>query len=101
MIIAKIIIMAKFLNAPSVGLKEDSIDPMCNPEDNLAPRMLTRSPLSPENNGTRARMPGLLRIVEKLLFKIVPAVVPNRDEINKVGVLCTIIFLRWLPLFIP
>lgn len=86
--------MAKFLSADSVGLKEDLMDPMCNPEDNLAPKMLTRSPLCPENNGTNARMLGLFRIVEKLLFKMVPAVVPNSDDRNSVGVLCIIIFLR-------
>ena len=86
--------MAKFLNAPSLGLNEDSMDPMCKPEDNRAPKILTRSPLSPENRGTRDKMLGFPKIVEKLPFKIVPAVVPNRDAKNRVGVLCTIIFLR-------
>lgn len=93
--------IAKFLIADSFGLKEDSMDPICNPEDNLAPRMLTRSPLCPENNGTNARILGLLRIVEKLLFKMVPAVVPNSDDRNSVGVLCIIIFLSWFSLCIP
>lgn len=86
--------MAKFLNASSVGLRDDPMEPMCNPEDNLAPRILTKSPLSPENKGTRARILGLFKIAEKLPFKIVPAVVPNRDDKNNVGVLCTMIFLR-------
>ena len=89
--------MAKFLIAPSVGLRDDSIEPMCKPEDNRAPKILTRSPLSPENNGTKAKIPGLFKIAEKLPFKMVPAVVPNSEDKNRVGVLCIIIFLRWLP----
>ena len=101
MIMANITIMAKFLNTSPVGLKEDSMDPMCNPEDNRAPKILTKSPLSPENNGTNAKILGLLKIVEKLLFKMVPAVVPNSDDRNSVGVLCIIIFLSWFPRFIP
>ena len=98
---ARIIIIPKFLNAPSEGLREEFIDPICNPEDNLAPRILTRSPLSPENKGTKARILGLLKITEKLLFRMVPAVVPRIEDKKRAGVLCFIIFLRLLPPLIP
>ena len=63
------------------------MEPMCSPEDNLAPRILTMSPLSPENSGTSARILGLLKMVEKLPFKMVPAVVPKIEDKNRVGVL--------------
>ena len=74
---------------------------MCNLEANLAPRILTRSPLSPENNGTKARILGLFKITEKLLFRIVPAVVPRIEDKKSTGVLCFMIFLRLFSPLIP
>lgn len=91
---ANMMMTPKFLKASPPGFKVDFIEPICKLEESLAPRILTRSPLSPENKGTKARILGLLKITEKLPFKIVPAVVPKMEDKNKAGVLCLTIFLR-------
>ena len=89
---ARMIIIPKFLTASSEGRREGLINPICNPEDNLAPSILTKSPLSPENKGIRARMLGLFKITENVLFRMVPAEAPRIEDKNRVGVLCFMIF---------
>ena len=50
---ANVTIAMKFSIVCFLGLNTGSIKPEWRPEDNLAPKMLTKPPLSPENNGTR------------------------------------------------
>jgi hypothetical protein len=59
------------------------------------PEYITKSPLSHENNGTRARYWDYFKIAEKLPFKIVTCSgFQTGSNKNNVGVLCTMIFLR-------
>ncbi len=87
-IIAKIRIIPKFFKALEPGLREGSIKPKCNPEDNLAPKILTKLPLSPENKGTKVNKLGLDNKVSAELFKIPPEILPKIEQINKTGVDC-------------
>ena len=50
--IANVIIAMKFSIVCFLGLRTGSIKPEWRPDESLAPKMLTKPPLSPENNGT-------------------------------------------------
>lgn len=100
-IMAKKIIIEKFLIVTFSGFKTGFIKPAWSEEESLAPRILTRFPLSPEKSGTRVRRLGFLRSVLIELFKKLPAVTPKNEQISKTGVDCFIIFFISPPAFIP
>ena len=76
-----------------LGLKIGSIKPEWRPDDNLAPKILTILPLSPENNGIKVNNVGLDKSVEIELLNIPPANTPKIEQINNTGVDCLIIDL--------
>ena len=95
-IIAKETIAMKFSMVCFLGLKTGSIKPEWSPEDNLAPKMLTKPPLSPENNGTKVNNVWFLSNVVIELFNIPPASVPKMEQKNNTGVDCLTICLTSL-----
>ena len=80
--------MPKLLSASPSGLANGSINPECRPDDNLAPRILIRLPLSPENSGTKVNRLGFVSNVSTELFKIPPAEPPKKEHRSKTGVDC-------------
>ena len=78
----------KLLSASPSGLFFGSTNPECNPDDNLAPRILIKLPLSPENNGTNVNKLGFVSNVSTELFKIPPAEPPKNEHKSKIGVDC-------------
>ena len=89
----KVTIAMKFSIVCFLGLSTGSIKPEWSPEDNLAPKMLTNPPLSPENNGTKVNNVWFLSNVLIELFNIPPATVPKMEQKNKTGVDCLTICL--------
>ena len=71
-----------------VNLNSASIKPECSPEDNLAPNILTKSPLSPENRGTNVNKVGFVSKVDSQLSNINPANIPKNEHKTNVGVDC-------------
>ena len=63
--------------------------------------MLTKPPLSPENNGTNVSNVWFLRSVLSELFNIPPATVPNMEQKNRTGVDCLTICLTSLSAVYP
>ena len=94
--IAKVTIAMKFSIVCFLGLRTGSIKPEWRPEDSLAPNMLTKPPLSPENNGTKVNNVWFLSNVLSELFNIPPATVPKMEQKNNTGVDCLTICLTSL-----
>ena len=87
-IMANIKQIPKLLSASPSGFFIGSINPECNPEDNLAPKILIKLPLSPENSGTNVNKLGFVSNVSTELFKIPPADPPKKEHRSKIGVDC-------------
>ena len=84
-----------------LGLKIGSISPECKPEEILAPKILTKLPLSPENNGSRVNKVGLVNKVVSDVLNTPPAKAPNKEQTNKTGVDCFKMVLLSLEYFNP
>ena len=78
----------KLLTAYPCGLVVDSTSPEWRPEDNLAPKILIRLPLSPENSGIKVSKLGFESKLSTALFKIPPAEHPKKEHKSKTGVDC-------------
>ena len=78
----------KLLRAFPSGFVEDSIKPEWRPDDNLAPKILIRLPLSPENSGSKVSNVGFVSNVSTALFKIAPAEHPKNEHKSNTGVDC-------------
>lgn len=85
---ARVTIAAKFSIVCLLGLRTGSIKPEWRPDDSLAPKILTKPPLSPENNGTNVSNVWFLSNVVRESFNIPPANVPRREQMNNTGVDC-------------
>lgn len=75
------------------GFVVGSIKPECRPEDNLAPKILIKLPLSPENKGSKVSKLGFVSNVSTALFKIPPAEHPKKEHKSNTGVDCLNIVL--------
>lgn len=100
-IIARKAIIEKFLTVAFSGRRTGFIKPEWSAEDSLAPRILTRFPLSPEKSGTRVRMLGFFKSVSIELFRNPPAVTPRNEQRRRTGVDCVMIFFISFEDFIP
>lgn len=85
--------MPKLLSASPSGLANGSTNPECRPDDNLAPKILIRLPLSPENSGTKVNKLGFVSKVSTELFRIPPAEPPKKEHKSRIGVDCLKIVL--------
>ena len=70
------------------GFLVGSTRPEWRPEDNLAPKILIKLPLSPENRGRSVSKLGFVSKVSTALFKIPPAEHPKKEHKSKTGVDC-------------
>ena len=61
---------------------------MCKLVDNLAPKILIKLPLSPENSGIKVNKLGFVSNVSTELFRIPPAEPPKKEHKSKIGVDC-------------
>lgn len=100
-IIAKNPIIEKLRIVTFSGRKAELIKPEWSADDSLAPKILTRFPLSPEKRGTKVRRLGFFNNVSIELFKNPPAVTPKKEQSRRTGVDCFIIFFISPPDFIP
>ena len=87
-IMAKMKLIMKLWTASPVGFLNGSTKPEWSPEDNLAPKILIRLPLSPENSGKRVNRLGFVSNVSTAEFRMLPAAPPNREHKSKTGVDC-------------
>ena len=85
--------MPKLSRASPSGFADGSTNPECRPDDNLAPKILIRLPLSPEKSGTNVSKLGFVSNVSTELFKIPPAEPPKNEHRSKIGVDCLKIVL--------
>ena len=92
-IIAKIKQIMKLWTASPSGFLNGSTKPEWSPDDNLAPKILIRLPLSPENSGNSVSRLGLVSKVSTALFNMLPAAPPKKEHNNKTGVDCLKIML--------
>ena len=70
------------------GFVDGSINPEWRPDDNLAPKILIKLPLSPENSGSNVSNVGFVSNVSTALFNIAPAEHPKNEHKSKTGVDC-------------
>ena len=78
----------KLCTASPCGLLNGSTRPEWSPEDNLAPKILIKLPLSPENSGINVSKLGFVSNVSTELLRIPPAEPPKKEHKSRIGVDC-------------
>ena len=92
-IIANMRIIVKFSIVCSLGFNDGSIKPEWRADESLAPKILTRPPLSPEKSGINVSNVWFLSNVDNELFNTPPASAPSIEQASRTGVDCLTIRL--------